>query len=72
MKDFKWIRPYLLSMGAALQLLGQLIFTEKALDKQKTYRQKALIAMDLLAGALAYGVSTVQGGTMRARGGTSC
>ncbi|MEC8942971.1 MAG: hypothetical protein VYC95_09575, partial [Verrucomicrobiota bacterium] len=49
MKDSKWVRPYLLAMGAALQLLGQLIFTEKALDRQKALRQKALIAMDLLA-----------------------
>ena len=60
MKDSKWVRPYLLAMGAALQLLGQLIFTEKALDRQKALRQKALIAMDLLAGALAYGVSSVK------------
>ncbi len=43
-----------------MQLLGQLIITEKALDGCHVHRLKCRIAMDLLAGALAYGVATVR------------
>ena len=58
-----WLRPYLLSMGGSLQLLGSVVFGKpEALKSVKLGdRQRILMAMDLLSGCLAYAVSSVQG-----------
>ena len=58
-----WLRPYLLSMGGSLQLLGSVVFGKPEALKQVKLgdRQRILMAMDLLAGCLAYAVSSVQG-----------
>jgi hypothetical protein len=63
LKEFKNLRPYLLSMGACLQILNEMAFgTMKEFDGlSKTSRQKLYIAMDLVASCLTYGILTAEG-----------
>ena len=51
----------MLSLGAALQILGLLAFKGSEFKQlKKEVKQKVMIAMDLLAGCLAYSVSTTR------------
>ena len=58
-----WVRPYLMAMGGALQLLDMVAF--KSPETLRTTpveaRQRILMSMDLLSGCLAYATSTVEG-----------
>ena len=58
-----WLRHYLLAMGGSLQLLNMVTFKDREALKAVPYdvRQWIYMAMDLLAGCLAYAVSSAQG-----------
>ena len=58
-----WVRPYLMAMGGALQLLDMVTF--KSPETLRTIpvaaRQRILMSMDLLSGCLTYATSTIEG-----------
>ena len=61
--ECKWLKLYLLNMGAALQLLGTFTQGDRPAirDLDDDLKQRILMAMDLLSGVLAYAISFLTG-----------
>ena len=59
----KWLKLYLLNMGAALQLLGTFVQGERPAirDLDDNLKQRIMMAMDILSGVLAYAISFLTG-----------